>query len=163
MNKLVTDIKSLENVRDDWALFPKQFGDGVIKEYRCPLNGMDVLIIFSNLLWKNHNDPLIPSRINVSTHNTEIEQIFKQCLVQPTIKNWNKDLWVFRNNHKIGYQPFQYQIRFFPNEEALHRQIEKEEGEYKLISEFTVIDKKNGYYNEFIDLCYDFFSYIGQK
>ena len=97
------------------------------KEIKCTLEGVDVTIIFTRMVWtKNKEEIKIPNRINVSSDDSRIKALFKKYLWQTDpayFPNWDKRLWVFRNDPNVLLSAVQYELRFFQSEELLRSQL----------------------------------------
>lgn len=118
--------KNFREVSDECYAWTMHSDDGK-KEIKCNLNGIDVLIIFTRMVWSDHKGVITPNRMNVGSTNPIIEALFKEHLWQPKpYPNWDERLWVFKNNPNVSLPHVQYELRFFPSEDSLNNQLANE-------------------------------------
>jgi hypothetical protein len=96
--------------------------------------GLDVTIIITRMLFKEHK-LLIANRINISSDNDNIKNLFRKFLTQPSYLHtdkvmggkWNPNLWVFIHDPHVLSWHSQYELRFFPDETSMKNTPEEEE------------------------------------
>ena len=85
------------------------------------------------MLFEGHSIK-IPHRINVSSNDKKIEDVFKKHMKQPPLSivpYWNPNLWLFKNETNILCESFQYELRFFADEVTMNTQLKAEKAENK--------------------------------
>lgn len=123
--------KIIKQIETEWR--PNEYDSKhVSKIFQTFIDGEQITLLFSNLCKDQNHQILAPARINISSDQQEIKDIFLSNFYQPDFteyKNlqWNKERWMFKNNPNFTYQFSQYQLRFFPNLKEMKRQLTKED------------------------------------
>jgi hypothetical protein len=90
------------------------------KKMQCNLKGLDVTIIFTRMVYDDNEGLKVPNRINISSADPKIVNLFKKKLCQPkSIPNWDERLWVNLYDTNITLPHLQYELRFFSSENEL--------------------------------------------
>lgn len=124
MNNVYESFREIDTHCYQWATRSKEN----TKEIISNLNGIDVTIILTRMVVTPLECVKVPNRMYVSPDRPEIISIFNEYLCQPSHwPNWDKRLWVFKNNPNVNSPVVQFALQFFSNVEEIRSQIEKED------------------------------------
>lgn len=120
----LVDLKNMQQEYRSWS----QYMNDSTRKIHCSLGEFPVTVVFTRMLFKGEK-LAIPNRINVSHDDPKIKEAFTKHVWKPIpyFPDWNQNVWIFKDEKDLSHFHMQFELRFFPDDSSLNRQLEEEE------------------------------------